>query len=186
MKVLLHICCGPCAVYPLEWLRSEGHEIAALFYNPNIHPFKEFARRFETAAQWAKLEGLSLKLEDEYELEKFIALVKDDMSVPRRCENCYRFRLQKTAEQAKEEGFEAFSTSLLVSPYQQHDLIKAVGEEIAEKTGIMFLYHDYREGWQRGVERSRELELYRQPYCGCIFSEKDRYYKGPGKLRKNV
>ncbi len=186
MKVLLHVCCGPCAIYPLEWLRSAGHEVTGVFYNPNIHPFKEFARRFETAVQWAKSVELSLTLDDAYGLEEFITLVKDDMKMPKRCVLCYRIRLRNVAQQAKNGGYDAFSTSLLVSPYQQHELIREIAEEVAAETGVAFLYHDYREGWKRGVERSREMELYRQPYCGCIFSEQDRYYKGPGRLLAHV
>lgn len=186
MRVLLHVCCGPCAIYPLEWLRGQEHEIDGFFYNPNIHPFKEFARRLETAAQWAKEEALPFMIDDAYELEAFMQAVRNDLSMPARCEACYLLRLRKTAELAKQNGYDCFSTSLLVSPYQQHELIKEVGERVAEEKQIPFLYHDYREGWKSGVERSRAMELYRQPYCGCIFSEKDRYYKGPGRLKQNV
>ena len=96
-----------------------------------------------------------------------------------RCAYCYRVRLEKTAIYAKENDFEAFSTSLLVSPYQKHDLIKQIAEEIAAKVGIPFYYEDYRNGYQEGVDVSKELEMYRQPYCGCVFSERDRYEKRP-------
>ena len=96
-----------------------------------------------------------------------------------RCAYCYRVRMEAAALFAKENNFDAFSTTLLVSPYQKHDLIREIAEAVAAKTGIPFYYEDYRIGYQEGVEISKTLEMYRQPYCGCVFSERDRYEKRP-------
>ena len=106
------------------------------------------------------------------------------VNIEGRCVSCHEVRLRKAAQVAKENGFDAFTTSLLVSPYQKHDLIRAVGEKVAQEEGIEFFYQDFREGWQEGVDISLELELYRQPYCGCIFSEKERYWKPPKNTKK--
>ncbi|MBP2643078.1 MAG: queH [Firmicutes bacterium] len=175
MKVLLHVCCGPCAAYPVQQLRLDGYEITGYFYNPNIHPYKEFRRRLETAAEFGQKVGLDLIINECYDLEEFL---RSALEAPLgRCYECYRLRLTQAARYAKENGFDSFTSSLLVSPYQKHEMIKEVGEDAAKQEGIPFLYYDFRPGWQQGVEISKDLELYRQPYCGCIFSERDRYKK---------
>ena len=173
MRILLHICCGPCAAYPVKTLKENGHEITGYFYNPNIHPYKEFMRRLETAQEFAGKAGIELIADKEYELETFLrnALINLD----KRCSYCYESRLRQAAKFAKQNGYECFSTSLLVSPYQKHDIIKATCEKIALEEKIPFLYVDFRDGWNEGVQISKDMELYRQPYCGCIFSEKERY-----------
>ncbi len=177
MKILLHTCCGPCSIFPTMRLADEGHEFSLYYFNPNIHPYKEFKRRLNTLREYALLKKYTLIVDKNYPLEECVRGMLDEPTV--RCAYCYRVRLEKTAIYAKENGFEAFSTSLLVSPYQKHDLIKLIAEEIAAKVGIPFYYEDYRNGYQEGVEVSKELEMYRQPYCGCIFSERDRYEKRP-------
>jgi predicted adenine nucleotide alpha hydrolase (AANH) superfamily ATPase len=175
MRILLHVCCGPCAAYPVTALKAEGHDITGFFYNPNIHPYKEFARRKETAKEFADKVGIKLIVDDVYALEEFLGEAMKDL--PGRCSYCYRTRLRKAAAYAKEHDYDCFSSTLLVSPYQKHDTIKEIGYAIADETGIPFLYIDFREGWTTGVQLSKEMELYRQPYCGCVFSEKDRYYR---------
>lgn len=175
MNVLLHICCGPCASYPLPFLMEEGHEVKGVFFNPNIHPFKEYERRREGAGQLAKHNEVELIVDEEYDPNPYLRAVVNHEND--RCRLCYQIRLQKAAELAVKEKFEGFTTSLLVSPYQKHDLIKTVGEECAKKYGVPFLYYDWRDKYPETIKRSRELELYRQPYCGCIYSEWERYKK---------
>ncbi len=175
MKILMHICCGPCTIYPLKELRTHGCDVTGLYYNPNIHPYMEFKRRKQTLLEYAEKAFLSMIWPPGYPIEEFLREV-----APReeeRCLYCVRSRLQFTAEMALREKYGAFTTTLLCSKYQKHDLIKEVGEELGRRLGIDFYYNDFRQGWDEGVKISRELELYRQPYCGCIYSEKERYYR---------
>jgi predicted adenine nucleotide alpha hydrolase (AANH) superfamily ATPase len=173
MRILLHICCGPCALYPLRTLTEAGHEVTGFFYNHNIHPFQEYERRLGAARQMAEQTGLPLMVRDDYDLEGFLANVA---SAPQeRCGYCYASRLRVTAAVAAEGGFQAFTSSLLYSRYQRHDDIRGTGEQAGSEYGVPFLYHDFRPGWQEGIRSSKELGLYRQQYCGCIYSEKDRY-----------
>ncbi|MCE5284905.1 MAG: epoxyqueuosine reductase QueH [Pelosinus sp.] len=175
MRILLHICCGPCATFPVKALREEGHELAGFFYNPNIHPYKEFSHRLETLKEYAVKVNLSVHIDDRYSLEDFLQAALKNLG--ERCSMCYEVRLREAARFAKENGFDAFSTTLLVSPYQKHEVICQVAEQIAKEEGISFYYSDFRPGFREGVEISKAMELYRQPYCGCIFSEKERYCK---------
>jgi len=172
LKLLLHMCCGPCAVYPHQVLSKE-HDITGLFYNPNIHPYTEYKKRMDTAKEFADKSGYKLIEIDEYNLEEFLrnAAFREGQ----RCMMCYADRLFRTASVAKKGNFDAFTTTLLVSPFQKHDLIKKIGEEAGAKYGVEFLYKDFREGFREGVEKSKQLGLYRQQYCGCIYSERDRY-----------
>lgn len=183
MRVLLHICCGPCALYPLKTLHSFGHEVTCFFYNHNIHPYQEYVKRRDTAEQMAKLESTPLIMHDQYNLEIFLANVASNQE--KRCNYCYTSRMQETAETAIKEGFEAYTTSLLYSKYQKHEEIRAIGEKFAKEYGIKFLYEDFRVGWQEGIKLSKELELYRQTYCGCIYSEKERYMNSFSKKSTN-
>lgn len=173
--MLLHICCGPCAAYPVKQLREEGWELVGYFYNPNIHPYKEFSRRLETSREFAAKVGLDLVVDDSYTLEDF--LTRALSAEGGRCQACYELRLRQAARYAKTHGFDCFSTTLLVSPYQQHEVIRSVAEAVAADEGVPFEYVDFRPGWQAGVAISKDMELYRQPYCGCVFSERDRYLK---------
>lgn len=173
MRVLLHTCCGPCALYPLASLRAEGMDITGFFYNHNIHPYQEYARRRDAAKQMADLEGMTLIVQDEYRLEEFLANVAAEPD--KRCGYCYASRLDAVAVTAKDNGFDAFTSSLFYSRYQNHDLMRQKAEESAARYGIQFVYRDFRSGWQEGIRCSKELGLYRQQYCGCIYSEKERY-----------
>jgi len=173
MKVLLHVCCAPCAIYPVKTLREEGLEPEGFFFNHNIHPFREFSRRLDAVRQYAGMAKLGMIYREEYLLETFLEAVAD---APRtRCEYCYGYRLEETAKMAAELGYPAFTSTLLYSRYQNHERIRSLGESLGEKYGLSFLYADYRCGWQEGIQDSKSLGLYRQPYCGCIYSEKDRY-----------
>lgn len=173
MNILLHICCGPCSLYPLRTLRSAGHQVTGLFYNHNIHPYQEYVRRLSAAREMAERENLSLLVQDDYDLEGFLAAVA--LSPETRCKYCYESRLRATAAAAARHGFEAFSASLLYSRYQRHEEIKLLGEQIGRECSIPFYYEDFRPGWQEGIRLSKEMGLYRQQYCGCIYSEKERY-----------
>ncbi|MBP2640820.1 MAG: hypothetical protein H6Q66_1771 [Firmicutes bacterium] len=175
MRLLLHTCCGPCSVYPVKQLRESGYDVTGYFFNPNIHPYREFKHRLETLHEYAAQVKLELVTDSNYALEDFLLRAlsfKGD-----RCRPCYEQRLRQTARYARNNAFSCFSTTLLVSPYQKHELIKEAASIIAEEEGIPFEYIDFRVGWQEGVTVSKEMGLYRQPYCGCIFSEKERYYK---------
>lgn len=173
MNVLLHICCAPCAIFPLEALRASGHLVTGFFFNHNIHPYQEYRRRLEALERYAEIADLAVIWRDEYLLEEFLAATA---SAPdERCRYCYASRLERAAREAEESGFEAFSSSLLYSRYQRHEAIREEGERAAAKHGVRFLYVDFRTGWRHGIDVSRQLGLYRQQYCGCIYSEKDRY-----------
>lgn len=186
MNILLHMCCGPCSCYPAKQLRAEGHTITGYFFNPNIHPYKEFSRRLEAAKEFAAKENFPIVADEEYRLREFLvpALQLDAEKERSRCQLCYTWRLRESARFAKAHGFDAFTSSLFVSPYQQHDLMREAAEKISQEEEIPFFYEDFRPGWQEGVEISLALELYRQPYCGCIFSEEERYSKAWKKKQK--
>ncbi len=173
MNILLHICCANCAIYPLAVLREEQHQVSGFFYNHNIHPYQEFRRRLDTARDYAERVGLPMVWREDYPLEEFLL---HTAPVPQlRCDYCYRSRLEETARTAVREGFDAFSTSLLYSRYQQHDKIRELGQDLALRYGLAFVYQDFRRGWRQGIDISKAMGLYRQQYCGCIYSEKERY-----------
>jgi len=176
MKILLHICCAPCTIYPLGILRKEASQVKGVFFNPNIHPYLEYKKRLDTVREYTAREGLEVAVAEGYPIEDF--LQKTAAMGKNRCSYCYEARLRHTAEQARKGLFDAFSTTLLYSRYQKHDLIRATGEDIARRFDIPFYYKDFREGWEEGVRLSKEIGLYRQKYCGCIFSEKERFFKG--------
>jgi epoxyqueuosine reductase len=175
VKVLLHICCAPCTIYPLEVLRAEGLDVHGFFYNPNIHPYTEFQRRRETLEAFARSALLALSIDDAYDLEAFLAAALELGS--ERCRACYHIRLDRAFRQALKEKADAVTTTLLYSIYQPHDIIAATAEELSGRYGIPFLYRNFRTGWKKGVEESKRLRLYRQQYCGCIFSERDRFQR---------
>ena len=174
MKVLLHICCANCAIYPIKTLRAEGMEVMGFFYPHNIHPYTECVRRREALETFAAQMALKVIYQDGYDLEGFIRNVAFRES--ERCNYCYHDRLRATALIAKRGKFEAYSSTLLYSKQQQHDLIRSMGESIGKSVGVPFFYRDFRAGWKEGIEDSKQMGLYRQQYCGCIYSEKDRYY----------
>ncbi len=173
MHLLMHICCANCALYPLKTLEKRGIEVRGLWYNPNIHPFTEYGARLAALKELEESWKLEVEYADHYGLKEFLRNVvhrEDD-----RCSYCYRVRLEKTALAARELGMDGFTTSLLVSPYQAFDRIVETGMELQERYGVEFFAEDFRHGWREGVRLSRELGLYRQKYCGCIYSEMERY-----------
>ncbi len=175
MKIFFHLCCAPCAIYPFYRLREEGMVPTAYFYNPNIHPYLEYRKRMDAVREFALRTGLEVLYQDGYDLEEF--LMRTAGKGPLRCEHCYRMRLEAAAKAARAKGFSVYTSSLLYSKYQKHDVIKAVAQECAEESRIEFYYEDFRLGWREGIVESKAMGLYRQQYCGCIYSERDRYRK---------
>lgn len=177
-KVLLHICCGPCATYVNKRLQEKGFKTEGYFYNPNIRPKEEYAKREDTLKKYAEQTGLKVTYEPKLrgsflETETPASHAAAGWfslrfpNKPEDCENCYRIRLGKTAECAKELDFDCFTTTLLISPYQKHDLLKGVAEEVSKDLGIEFFYEDFRKGYSESRKMAKELNLYRQKYCGC-------------------
>jgi hypothetical protein len=156
-------------------MKEDGHEVMGFFYRHNIHPYTECLRRQEALEAYAEKINLKVIYQEGYDLEGFIQNVAFRES--ERCNYCYHDRLRSTALIAKRGKFNYFSSTLLYSKHQNHELIRSIGESIGKSVGVPFLYHDYREGWKEGIECSKQMGLYRQHYCGCIYSEKERYYK---------
>jgi predicted adenine nucleotide alpha hydrolase (AANH) superfamily ATPase len=154
-------------------LRDEGIEPTGYWYNPNIHPYTEYRSRKTTLEEYAKTIHLPLIVNNEYGLRPFLQAVGNDFD--NRCITCYRQRLEETARCAAERGFESFTTTLLISPYQNHELIVAVAKEAAAAHGVTFLYRDFRPTFKEGQQIARDSGFYMQKYCGCIFSEEERY-----------
>jgi len=181
MKLLLHVCCAPCSIVPVAELRSAGATVTGFFYRHNIHPFAECRRRQETLEGYARQIGLEVIWQEGYDLEGFIRSVV--YREQERCLICYRQRLLATAALARQGNFDAYSTTLLYSRYQKHDALREIGESVGRTLGIAFHYRDFRPGWKQGIEESRRIGLYRQSYCGCIYSEKERFYKNKLKAQ---
>ena len=181
MQTLLHICCAPCSNMCIETLRGEGIEPVGFWYNPNIHPFTEYRSRRNCLREYAGAIGLPLLEQDDYGLRPFCRAVAEN--IDGRCVKCYELRLFKTAKFAAENGFDGFTSSLFISPYQQHELMRDIAYKAAEQHGVQFLYEDFRPMFRDGQARARELGFYMQKYCGCIFSEQERYLK-PDKILK--
>lgn len=186
MDLLLHICCAPCSIYSWQALQDQGYNVYGYFFNPNIHPYKEFSQRMETLRLFAQQEGKTVYIDERYLLEDYlrrVAAVAHDAE--KRCPRCYQIRLEETARQAREKGLKKISTTLLISPYQKHELLREVGEKIAREHGLQFVYADLRPGFRESMRLAREKGLYRQGYCGCVYSEKERYHPKPQKPQKS-
>jgi len=171
--VLLHCCCTHCAAYTVDYWRGQGYEVSALWYNPNIHPYTEHRHRLEAMKSLAQEVSLPLTVTEGYGIIDYFRQVTGHES--QRCQYCFRLRLLKTAETAHRMGFKAFTTTLLISPHQKHDLLRDIGNELAEKKGIDFLYADLRKRYSDSRHLTKGLNLYRQQYCGCVYSEWERY-----------
>lgn len=150
MQILVHICCAPCFTYPHKRLVEEGHDVTGFFYNPNIHPYLEYKNRLESLEKYVELKGARMIYKDDYNIESYLrgALDADD-----RCRFCYTMRLTEAAKTACTLGFEAFTTTLLISPYQEHEVLIETGKKAADENGIEFYYEDFKEGYRE----SREL-----------------------------
>ena len=177
MKLLLHICCANCALYPVRKLNGEGVSIKGLWYNPNIHPAQEYLKRLDAVRQLQELWGLDITYMDRYGLMEFLDETGQDTKDGLRCAHCYRMRLREAACAAKKMKADAFATTLMYSPYQKFDIITAEAAEAERLFHVPFYLEDWRGGFREGEALSRELGFYRQKYCGCIFSEMERFIK---------
>lgn len=175
MKLLLHTCCAPCSIYPVQTLREENCEVFGFFYRHNIHPYSECRRREETFETYAQSIHLRVIRHEGYDLEGFLRAVA--FREADRCRYCYHARLTATARLARHGKFDAFSSTLLYSKFQNHRAVKEIGEAVGREQGVPFYYRDFRVGWKNGVDTSKRLGMYRQAYCGCIYSEKERFFK---------
>jgi predicted adenine nucleotide alpha hydrolase (AANH) superfamily ATPase len=175
LKLLLHTCCAPCATYSVVHFRERGWDVTGFWYNPNIHPYLEHQERRRSMESYAERVVLPMVWFDEYEMPRFLRAVASRAAKPERCRVCYQMRLERTAAMARQFACDAFSTTLLISPYQDHALLRQVGDEVGASHDIPFQYEDLRDGWSQRGRLTREYGLYRQQYCGCIYSEWERY-----------
>ena len=172
-SVLVHSCCVHCAAYTAQYWREQGYEVTFLWYNPNIHPYMEHQWRLEAMQSLAQEMNLPLIITEGYDMVDYFRQVVGHEA--QRCQYCFRLRLSKTAETARQMGFSAFTTTLLISPHQQHDLICEIGNQLAEEKGVPFLYVDLRKHYSDSRRMTKPLNFYRQQYCGCVYSEWERY-----------
>ncbi len=171
--VLVHSCCAHCAAYTVDYWRQQGYEVSALWYNPNIHPYTEHQHRLDAMKSLAQEVTLPLIITEGYGIIDYFHQVVGHES--QRCQYCFRLRLSKTVETARQRGFNAFTTTLLISPHQKHDLLQEIGNKLAEEKGIDFLYVDLRKRYSESRRMTKRQNLYRQQYCGCVYSEWERY-----------
>jgi len=174
-RILMHACCGPCATYPTLRLREEGFEVTALWFNPNVHPFTEHEQRRAALGQFAAAVAMTVVEEPAYEMPAFFRAVAGQEAFRERCRVCYRLRLERTAQRARAGGYDAFTTTLLISPYQDEAALREIGTAAGEAAGVPFYYERFRQGWGVRGRLAREYGLYRQQYCGCVYSEWERY-----------
>ncbi len=172
-KVLVHCCCAHCAAYTVDYWRQQGYDVSALWYNPNIHPYAEHQHRLQAMKTLAEKMALPLVVIEGYDIVEYFRRVAGNEA--QRCRHCFSLRLSKTAEMARQTGAGAFTTTLLISPHQKHDLVREVGNRLSGETGIEFLYADLRKRYSDSRHQTKPLDLYRQQYCGCIYSEWERY-----------
>lgn len=176
MNILLHICCAPCEIYPIERLRKDKHAAAGFFYNPNIHPYSEYLKRKEEVEKYSKEIKFNVTYRD-YSLMEYLRYIVDNEDQKNRCPVCWWLRIKRCAQFAKESAFDAFTTTLLGSPYQNHEILKNICEDIAKESGLKFHYEDFRIGFKAAHEKAKKKGMYCQNYCGCLFSEKERIEK---------
>ncbi|MGD0336966.1 MAG: epoxyqueuosine reductase QueH [Candidatus Omnitrophota bacterium] len=176
MKILLHTCCAPCLIYPLRQLREKGAVVEGFYYNPNIHPLGEFKNRKSAVEVLSKELNLEVGY-PEYSPQEFFRAVNLKEANPGRCEICWRLRLERTAKETKKKGFDSLTTTLLVSPYQDQELLKKIGSEVAGDEGVEFYYEDFRPGFRKAHDEAKSKGIYCQKYCGCIYSEIERCMK---------
>ena len=168
-KILLHVCCAPCSTQSIEELKKD-YDVTLFFYNPNIHPKKEYEKRLNEAKKISKILDLPL-IEGGYDKEAWLEAVKGFENEPetgKRCNICYEFRLNKSAQESKNEKFDFFTTTLTISPHKNSEVINEIGSKINHK----FLKKNFKkkDGFRKSIELSKKHNLYRQNYCGCIYS----------------
>ncbi|MBF0548804.1 MAG: epoxyqueuosine reductase QueH [Candidatus Riflebacteria bacterium] len=175
MKILLHTCCGPCLGGSIQTFINENHQITAFWENPNIHGFFEFRNRFESFCKIVKQLGIPTILGSQEFLPELFFKTLEGKKPSERCFHCFKLRLSSTAKVAAQMGFDSFCTTLLISPYQKREYLLKAGREAAEEFNISFFETDLRNQFPRTHQAIRDYELYKQKYCGCIFSEKERF-----------
>lgn len=177
MKLLLHICCAPCVIYPLEELKNKSFStITGFFYNPNIHPYAEYNNRKKSLEGYLKKYNIPV-ICCKYDIKNFFRHISGNEEFGARCQLCWRMRLEETALYGVQNKYDLFSTTLLVSPYQDQEAIKGIGQHLAKKYNIEFYYKDFRQGFSGAKDKAHSEGLYMQKYCGCLFSEKERFEK---------
>lgn len=174
-KLLLHTCCAPCSTHCVKELLKE-YDVVMYFYNPNVHPYGEYVRRFEEAQKVGDNLGVEL-VEGEYDVDEWlghIAGFEEEPEGGRRCGICFSMRLGKSAEYAKKNGFDCFTTTLSISPHKNSEMINKLGEELAKRHGVAWVHSDFKkkDGFRKSTEMSKKMGLYRQKYCGCFYSVK--------------
>ncbi len=167
----MHMCCAPCAVYPLAVMQKKGINVEGLYYNPNIHPYEEFMKREESVKKLASLKKIKVHYMPDFKQDIWDKMSNKETN---RCTVCYEMRLKKAFAFAKENNYDAVTTSLLVSPYQNHELIIKNAQKYAKQYKIQFHYEDFRVGYRQGQKEAKDLGVYCQRYCGCILSLKAR------------
>ncbi len=174
MRVLIHVCCAHCLAKALCGWRAEARlpEISGFFFNPNIHPLREFHKRRRALELYLERDPVATEIDVDYGLISFCRSIHPNYRRPERCRICYRIRLTRTAQRAAAMGCDAFTTTMVASQHQDHDLLRAEGEAAAENAGVAFCYRDFRESTP---DAKLTRSLYRQQYCGCVFSEAERY-----------
>ena len=176
-NILVHICCAPCTAYSFEKLVNDGYNVTGFFYNPNIHPTKEHDRRLHELKIFFEKENYKLIIKKDHFTVWFEATegFNQEKEGGKRCEVCFKLRLEATALLAKQEGFDGFTTVLTISPHKNSEVINQIGRDIEEKVGINFIEENLKK--QDGVKKSLELSakhgFYRQNYCGCVYSQKN-------------
>lgn len=177
-SLLLHCCCAHCTAYTVEYWRGKGYDVSGFWYNPNIHPYTEHLKRLDSIRDLSKTMQFPLISVDSYDMPEYFRNVAGNEQ--KRCDICFQLRLNRTAVKSKEDGFDNFSSTLLISPHQKHELIKITGEQIARKVQISFLYADLRKRFSDSRHITKPMNLYRQQYCGCVYSEYERYEDSRG------
>ena len=172
-SVLLHVCCAHCAAYTINHWREQGYNITAFWYNPNVHPYTEHEQRLEAMKTLTTQLKVHLIISEGYEIIDYFRQIVGHED--ERCQHCFRMRFSRTAQVAQEKSFSAFTTTLLISPHQKHDLIHETGARVAKETGVEFLYANLRKRYSDSRHLTKPLDLYRQQYCGCVYSERERY-----------
>ena len=181
MRILLHTCCAPCLIYPLKFLKSRSFEVTPYFFNPNIHPYSEYKKRLTSFKEYSSKNSLNSLYEPDLDLSYYFHQIVHNEN--NRCNICYTLRLKKTVEMATEKGFDCFSSTLLYSKYQKHAAIIEICKNLEKEYNISFFYSDFRKGWQEGIDKSIKENIYRQKYCGCIYSEQERF---DNRLKKRL
>jgi predicted adenine nucleotide alpha hydrolase (AANH) superfamily ATPase len=172
-SILVHSCCAHCTAYTVDYWQGRGYEVSAFWYNPNIHPYIEHQHRLVAIRSFARKIALPLIVTEGYDMIDYLRQVIGNEG--QRCQYCFNLRLAKTAETASKMGFGAFTTTLLISPHQKHDLLCEIGNNLAKEKSVDFLYADLRKRYSDSRRMTKGLDLYRQQYCGCVYSEWERY-----------